>query len=255
MRKLISLYFDTFGAFILFVALLLIVWLSMNALPITTAVSVAKELKEKTKEERIAAKDEFVVKYVSGKSLSAANDPSTIAFGGGSEVRDNKSLHYYSSDFDFSFTSPREDMLTFVVEKERSTKLEDLESMLEKPIIKLGKTENHFLSNVQSQPTVKQKTALSKDVSHIIWQLPDNILMSRMPNLEGLLRKYGWLTGNLEMMLTTDDNGFVSNVIIYSIDNLDVSFLRDLKKKLLTLHLGKENASQALPISISWNLP
>lgn len=253
-RRFFSLCFDTLGAFILFIVLLFGVWMSMRDLPITTATKVARDLKKQTKEERISASKRFIVKYAPGVSLTPANDPSTIAFGDdGSKIKGD--VLRYEFDSGFHFTSPREKLPSFEIEEDSSNSSIDFTSVLEKPTVRLGKIENRLLSRDNAQITTKQKAAIAKDVSHINWELPSSVPMSSMPNLEGLLRKYGWLTGNLDIMFTVGDDGFVSNVIIYSLDVVDAELLLELKRKLLALHLGKRNANKALTIRLYWNLP
>jgi hypothetical protein len=254
-RKVISLYFDTLGALTLFVVLILVVWLSTNSLPISSAAKKAEDLREKTKEQRVLENNAFVVKYIKGDALTPANNPSTIAFGGGNDNVEDRVAYYSKFDFGFPFTSPRDDMISLIVEKDSSNSTDNIGEFIQKPIIKLGNTENKALSSKQTQLTTKQKVAITKDVSRIVWQVPDSVLMNRMPKPEPLLLQYGWLTGNIEMMLTIDEDGYVSNVVIYSVDDIEASLLRELKRMLLALHLGKVNANQTLPVSLSWNLP
>lgn len=250
-RKFYSLYLDTIALLVLSLLLVMIVWLSMRSMPVLEAIQSAKAASSQTKEHRMANKPKFVVKYGHAKSLTPAKSPELIAFGESKsedfELYNLQLLEEYG--FDREFSAPQLSI--------KKPKLYDNEDIPSNPLLSLHKptVSVNVALNVSSMKTENVSTNLEVTATNVYWNLPKTIQGFDMPNIESLMRKYGWLFGSLDIVLTVGAEGFVSNVIICSDDIVDGKLLRELKGEFLALHLGKQNANTTIPIGVSWNLP
>lgn len=253
-RKFYSLYLDTMTVLVLFLLLVLVVWLSMRPTPVLEAKQMGDKLATLSKSQREALKSKFVVRFISAPELTDVNNPELVAFGTNIEGEMKNPVLYYSENgLGLSLMPPRHELDNL-----------DFSQFILKDVyeynylLKITKPELSIGSALNMTSKTDEVQALEKVQGNILkvhWNLPDEVPMSSMPNIEQLMRKYGWLSGSLDVMLTVGNEGFVSNVIVYSEDMVNSKLLRELKGKLLTLHLGKKNANKALSIGVSWNLP
>lgn len=253
-RKFYSLYLDTLAVLILFLLLVLVVWLSLRPTPVLEARQKGKSVAALSPEEREQQKDKFVVRYITAPELTAANNPELIAFGLHQEQGSrNTEIYYAEQNTGNSLVAPRKELKSpkLLNSKEDSIIADNSFFTIDKPKLPLGQA----LKTQTKSNNVDSVDATAKAIPYIYWSLPSTIPMSSMPNIEPIMRKYGWLSGNLDIILTIGIEGFVSNVVVCSEDMVEPKLLRELKGKLLSLHLGKQNANTALNIGVSWNLP
>lgn len=250
-RKFYSLYLDTIALLVLSLLLVMIVWLSMRSMPVLEAIQAQKSNSSSSKEESAAHTPKFVVKYVQSQSLTSANSPELIAFGDNAkdatELNDIRILGEYGIDSDL--VPPRLPIKEPKFDNSQDFSADSLLS-LQKPKITV-----RAALNTQSTGNLNVSTNVTITSANVYWTLPKAIEDVGMPNIEQLMRKYGWLFGSLDVVLVVGDEGYVSNVIICSDDVVDAKLLREFKGKLLSLHLGKQNANTSIPIGVSWNLP
>lgn len=253
-RRFYSLYLDTITVLVLSLLLMLVVWLSLRPTPVLEARQKGKSVAALSKEERANQKDKFIVRYISAPELTAANNPELIAFGSIEEQGTrNAELYYSAYEIGSSLVAPRQELSVPKISSSTSYSSETQNGLLkiEKPKLSLG----HTLNTVLMSNNVDLIDLPGNDIPHIYWTLPSTISKNNMPDIEPIMRKFGWMSGSLDMILTIGNEGFVTNVIICSEDAVDTKLVRELKSKLLALHLGKQNANTALTIGVSWNLP
>lgn len=253
-RKFYSLYLDTLAVLMLFLLLVLVVWLSLRPTPVLEARQTAKSVASLSTEEREQQKDKFVVRYITAPELTAANNPELIAFGSHQEQGGrNTEIYYAEQNSGNSLAAPRKELESpkLLDTKENITIADNSFLTIDKPELPLGQA----LNTQTKSNSVDSLDATAKAIPYVYWSLPSTIPMSSMPNIEPIMRKYGWLSGNLDVILTIGEEGFVSNVVVCSEDIVEPKLLRELKGKLLSLHLGKQNSNIAVNIGVSWNLP
>lgn len=254
-RKFYSLYLDTIVVLVFFLMLVVVVWLSMRPTPVLEAKTMAENAAKSTKEERIAQQHKFRVGYIPAPELDSSNNPELIAFGLNSDIGTrNDILYFFEYEPGDAQAAPRVELNNDnALERLLVTDFAPIDTIenIEKPQLSVGSLLNNAsLSNETSNASVG-----SQEGTHIYWALPNNIPASVMPKIEPLMRKYGWLSGSLEVVLTVGVDGFVSNVVIYSEDVIDSTLRRELEGKLLALHLGRQNSNRAMNVGVSWNLP
>lgn len=250
-RRFYSLYLDTTVVLVFFVILVLFVWLSMRSMPIREAWGMQKKIAALTPEERKDFKPKFTIRYIKASELTLLNNPEAIAFG--------YDVSGYAGAYKNNITK------RFELESVLSPLKYDVE--LDSIAYTAGATKNTL--NVlleQKKPTLNLMPLLSADNTstnlvnnlreqQVYWVIPDAIKDKAMPDIEALMRKYGWLSGNLELVLTVDSSGFVANVVVCSNDFVNTSLMRELKAQFLAIHLGEKNAEKTFSIGVSWHLP
>lgn len=252
-RKFYSLYLDTISVLVFSLMLVLVVWLSLRPTPVLEARQMAKNVAKLSDEERLEQSNKFIVHYISASKLTAANNPEEIALGSNEENGVRSAERYYSEYYLGDSLEPPRQALKSPTSSANIVTINANDDLLtkEEPMPLLGQVLNSSAKSVSTNSV----TLITKSLPYVYWSLPDTIQASSMPNIEPIMRKYGWLSGSLDIIITIGDEGFVSNVVVCSEDVVDVKLLRELKNKLLALHLGKQNANEAMNIGVTWNLP
>lgn len=252
-RKFYSLYIDTIAVLVLFLLLVLVVWLTLRPSPFLKAKEAREKFISLSVEDRQQLSNKFTIRYVTLPELKLENNPELIAFGVDADVKTRDDVVYYSEyASEYSFSPPRNSLvspnlsgMTFVTDEKVNPFF-----TIKEPRVALNSILN-FVTQTNSNFVVNSSNSLQT----VSWTIPESIPLSSMPNIAPIMRKYGWLSGSIDIVITIGEEGFVSNVIINSKEVVDASLRHELERKLLVLHLGIQNANKAFPISVSWNLP